>query len=75
MGMCPDGNCPECVASRERIREVFSRMSAEMRAAGARSFMQKVDFLIIRDRQKRADEWRKDLENRLRISGTEHTTP
>lgn len=67
MGMCSDGNCPECQAARakresdaeksdldrnyDRMAEAF-RGEAQLLAIG-----RKVDELILKDRNERREKW------------------
>lgn len=60
MGMCADGNCPECVASREKYAAEFAALSAEERRKGIRTFKDRVEVVIQKDRDRRRKEW---LEN------------
>lgn len=70
MGMCEDGNCPECVAAREKrkdqlnagldaLRDRIEKLSPKKqpKKPESNSLIQQVDAIILRDRGNRYRAW------------------
>lgn len=60
MGMCPDGNCPECVAAREKFRREFQPVG------DVQGVDRIVGAVVAKQRRERLEEWRSKLDDRAK---------
>jgi hypothetical protein len=59
MGMCSDGNCPECVAARVKAERDMEMSAFSESVLGVRSFNRRLDEIVESKRNERRAAWLK----------------